>query len=600
MSLSAFFSQTKTQIRSAILSHPIEIFMITAFAIGIWFTDMSIDAKENHMAYWLFEAMLFAFVYISRPYAWYRFSWVVPLATVIFIWLVNDDVDFYVTSPKFWGAQIIGLFVLCGFPFVKNNQAFTYRNFNNLFYIALAVVAWGLVFGLVAAILESISALFNIDFSREFQRHLYTSLGVFFPPLFFLVFQQRQAKSEMTLNRIFEILVNFVLAPALMIFTILFYAYVVKIALVGALPKGMVANIALPYLIAGFGIYALRSICVNARWEAFFKFYPYLSVVPIILLWLAIERRVSAYAWTEQRIYLVALAIAISVSCIILMLPKIRQYRLISGIVMVAVFTMTWVVNPKEIALESQTTRFHQLINKLGLSDGRGKIRDDVNLVERLETMKPDERNDWVELDDVTRYIVFKSMPGSYEYEKFDDHMLHLGQQYGDKIKELNTLSIYNDRFYINGEEISSKDNQYRKQFTTQNLQSIDIDGYKKLIYIPILGIYRKNDRNIQIELSESSSVPKKEPVEQLKVCFVETDDKYCVILDEHIQNVFKQHNIDFMKPQSDSVMQTLSNDLMKIKGQDFVIYLKNFDIQFDDEKGYIYQYVSGDFILEK
>ena len=50
MSLSAFFSQTKTQIRSAILSHPIEIFMITAFAIGIWFTDMSIDAKENHMA----------------------------------------------------------------------------------------------------------------------------------------------------------------------------------------------------------------------------------------------------------------------------------------------------------------------------------------------------------------------------------------------------------------------------------------------------------------------------------------------------------------------------------------------------------------------
>ena len=42
MSLSAFFSQTKTQIRSAILSHPIEIFMITAFAIGIWFTDMSI------------------------------------------------------------------------------------------------------------------------------------------------------------------------------------------------------------------------------------------------------------------------------------------------------------------------------------------------------------------------------------------------------------------------------------------------------------------------------------------------------------------------------------------------------------------------------
>ena len=44
------------------------------------------------------------------------------------------------------------------------------------------------------------------------------------------------------------------------------------------------------------------SICAKARWETFFKFYPYLAIVPIVLLWLAIDRRISAYAWTEQRI----------------------------------------------------------------------------------------------------------------------------------------------------------------------------------------------------------------------------------------------------------------------------------------------------------
>ncbi|MFQ9122489.1 MAG: hypothetical protein ACLR5N_10155 [Haemophilus parainfluenzae] len=52
----------------------------------------------------------------------------------------------------------------------------------------------------------------------------------------------------MTLNRSFDILVNFILVPALMIFTALLYAYVGKIILAGALPKGMVSNIALPYL----------------------------------------------------------------------------------------------------------------------------------------------------------------------------------------------------------------------------------------------------------------------------------------------------------------------------------------------------------------
>lgn len=590
MSLSAFFSQTKTQIRSAILSHPIEIFMITAFAIGIWFTDMSIDAKENHMAYWLFEAMLFAFVYISRPYAWYRFSWVVPLATVIFIWLVNDDVDFYVTSPKFWGAQIIGLFVLCGFPFVKNNQAFTYRNFNNLFYIALAVVAWGLVFGLVAAILESISALFNIDFSREFQRHLYTSLGVFFPPLFFLVFQQRQAKSEMTLNRIFEILVNFVLAPALMIFTILFYAYVVKIALVGALPKGMVANIALPYLIAGFGIYALRSICVNARWETFFKFYPYLAIVPIVLLWLAIDRRISAYAWTEQRIYLVALATAITIAYAILTVPKIRQYRLISAVVILAIFAMTWVVKPQEIAYQSQTARFEQLLKKLNLSDDSGKIRDDVDFVERLENMPKSELKDWKELDSVSDYLLYSIELDSSVEDAYQERREVFQKQYGEKSKELLKVDIYRDEIRIDGQAISDR------KITIEFLwESIDVTPYKKWIGVPIYA-FNRTERQTYMKSDEKADKHEEKP----EVCFVEDHDRYCTNMDEHIHKVFKEHQLDPMKKISNAELKSLSQDLLKIDRPSFTIYLNELYMGFRPESGYYYSRIYTKAIFDK
>ena len=103
MSLSTFFQQTKTQIKSVISTHPIEIFMIAAFALGIWFVDM--NSEKDHLAYWLFEPMLLAFIYLSRPYSWYRFSWIVPLITVFTIWQVNDNADFYGYSPKFWGAQ---------------------------------------------------------------------------------------------------------------------------------------------------------------------------------------------------------------------------------------------------------------------------------------------------------------------------------------------------------------------------------------------------------------------------------------------------------------------------------------------------------------
>ena len=107
------------------------------------------------------------------------------------------------------------------FHLSRNNQAFTYRNFTTLILHHVIHCWLGLVSGLVAAILASISALFNIDFNEWFQKHLYSSITAFCLPLFFLVFQQRQENTEMTLNRSAEILVNFILAPALMI--LLFY-----------------------------------------------------------------------------------------------------------------------------------------------------------------------------------------------------------------------------------------------------------------------------------------------------------------------------------------------------------------------------------------
>ena len=588
MSLSTFFQQTKTQIKSAISTHPTEIFMIAAFALGIWFVDM--NSGKDHLAYWLFEPMLFAFIYLSRPYSWYRFSWIVPLITVFTIWQVNDNADFYGYSPKFWGAQFIVLLILFGFPFVRNNKAFTYRNFMTLYYITSSIAGWGLVSGLVAAILASISTLFNIDFSEWFQKHLYSSITAFCLPLFFLVFQQRQENTEMTLNRGFEILVNFILAPALMIFTALLYAYVGKIILAGALPKGMVSNIALPYLVGGLGVYALRSISVKANWDSFFKFFPYLSIVPIVLLWLAIDRRISAYAWTEQRIYLVALASAITIAYAILIIPKIRQYRLISVVVMIAIFAMTWVVKPKEIAYQSQTERFEQLLTKLNLSDNSGKIRDDVDFVERLENMPKSELKDWEELDSVSDYLLYSIELDSSVEDAYQERREVFQKQYGEKSKELLKVDIYRDEIRIDGQAISDR------KITIEFLwESIDVTPYKKWIRVPIYA-FNRTERQTYMKSDEKADKHEEKP----EVCFVEDHDRYCTNMDEHIHKVFKEHQLDPMKKISKAELKSLSQDLLKIDRPSFTIYLSEFDMEFSQEKGYYYKELTVEAIFDK
>ena len=589
MSVSTFFEKTKAQIKNAVSAHPIEIFLISAFAIGIWFMELGTQ-KGDHLAYWVFEPMLFIFVYLSRPYSWYRFSWIVPLITVFTIWQVNDNADFYCYSPKFWGANFIALLVLLGFPFEKNNQEFTYRNFINLFHLGLATAVWLLVFGLVAAILFTITTLFNIEFSDSFYSHIYMSLGIFTQPLFFLVFQQRQVKSEMALNRIFDILVNFVLAPALIIFTVLLYAYVVQIIFEGVLPKGMLANITLPYLLGGLGVYALCSICAKAHWETFFKFYPYLAIVSIVLLWLAIDRRISAYAWTEPRIYLVALATAITIAYTILIISKIRQYRLISVVVMIAIFVMTWVVNPKEIAYQSQTERFEQLLTKLNLSDNSGKIRDDVDFVERLENMPKSELKDWEELDSVSDYLLYSIELDSSVEDAYQERREVFKKQYGEKSKELLAFNIYHDEIRINERIISD-----RKTTVGFEWKSIDVTPYKKWIHVPMPGFARTE---VQTYMKSDEKADKHE--EKPEVCFVEDHDRYCTNMDEHIHKVFKEHQLDPMKKMSKADLKPFTQDLLKIDGPSFTVYLRELEMEFSKEKGYYYSEVSVQAIFDK
>ena len=590
MSVSTFFEKTKAQIKNAVSAHPIAIFLISAFAIGIWFMELEPRQGNDHLAYWVFEPMLFIFVYLSRPYSWYRFSWIVPLVALAIIGMTNDSAEFYLTSPKFWGANFIALLVLLGFPFEKNNQGFTYRNFTNLFHLGLATAVWLLVFGLVAAILFTITTLFNVEFSYSFYSHFYTSLGIFTQPLFFLVFQQRQAKSEMTLNRIFEILVNFVLAPALMIFTVLLYAYVVQIIFEGVLPKGMLANITLPYLLGGLGVYALRSICAKARWETFFKFYPYLAIVPIVLLWLAIDRRISAYAWTEQRIYLVALATAITIAYAILIVPKARQYRLISGVVMVAIFAMTWVVKPQEIAYQSQTARFEQLLKKLNLSDDSGKIRDDVDFVERLENMPKSELKDWKELDSVSDYLLYSIELDSSVEDAYQERREVFQKQYGEKSKELLKVDIYRDEIRIDGQAISDR------KITIEFLwESIDVTPYKKWIRVPIYA-FNRTERQTYMKSDEKADKHEEKP----EVCFVEDHDRYCTNMDEHIHKVFKEHQLDPMKKISKAELKSLSQDLLKIDRPSFTIYLNELYMGFRPESGYYYSRIYTKAIFDK
>lgn len=571
-----FLKNTQTQLKNAILQHPIEIFMITLFAIPLWFIDF--NATQNHFAYWIFEPILFTFIYLCRNYRIYPFSWIAPLLAVLTLFFINDDAKFYLNSPKFYATNIIMLIILCGFPFSKSNQTFIYRNFTTLFNTGLAIVVGGMIMLLGSAIFYSIEILLNIDVSDDLYRHFNTFSAAFFIPLFFLMFQQQQNKTQ-EINRWAEVILNFVLSPALIAFTILFYAYMGKIILIGELPKGMVANIALPYLIGGMLVYVLREACAKPSWQVFFRYFPYLAIVPIILLTFAVEQRISAYAWTENRIYLLAFTVAIIIIYGVLLLSKWRQYRWISAIIILTVFSMTWIINPVRIAYASQTARFEQLLDKLHLKDDTGQVRLDLK-TEALKLNEQD-RKDWQELSNIYYYLRQHIEPPQNTHEwYYDDREKALAQRYGAQITKLSSIRIEDDQVIMDGEIL---DNLKIKTFR-KDIQSIDIQNYQTFYDIESHRIYRS-------ELTKDDQSTK-------ELCWI--NGIFCANIDQHIQAVFQAHGLNIHQQYDSQTLDKLMPEILILNTPQYQIYLDTLQIEFIENKGYQFSTIEGKWILTK
>ena len=229
-------------------------------------------------------------------------------------------------------------------------------------------------------------------------------------------------------------------------------------------------------------------------------------------------------------------------------------------------------------------------MKKLNLSDGLGKIRDDIDFVERLENMPKSELKDWEELDNVTFYMVRHIALDSYVEDPYKERHEIFKQRYGEKSEELVTLNIYGDHISINSQVISD-----RKTTIEFLWESIDVTPYKKWIRVPRPGFYRTE---VQTYMKSDEKADKHE--EKPEVCFVEDHDRYCTNMDEHIHKVFKEHQLDPMKKMSKADLKPFTQDLLKIDGPSFTVYLRELEMEFSKEKGYYYSEVSVQAIFDK
>jgi hypothetical protein len=255
----------------------------------------------------------------------------------------------------------------------------------------LAVIV-GLVFaGGLSAIVESLNFLFEAGLPDKLHTHIWVTAMSLVSPLYGLSLAPRNLAEEVhigdhrdtLLERGVSILVNYVLVPIALIYALILHAYAIKILLDGTLPKNQIGTMVTIYALGGTGAWLIAwpwrdSGSALLRW--FMRGWFWLTIVPAILLVIAVWERIGAYGVTPDRYGLVVVALWLAVVTLYLAIRRNRaDMRLLLGSFALLVLIGAagpWGANGVTIA--DQLARLIKLFDENKIVDASGHIADPV------------------------------------------------------------------------------------------------------------------------------------------------------------------------------------------------------------------------------
>ena len=263
-----------------------------------------------------------------------------------------------------------------------------------------------LMMAIVTAIIASTNYLFSLDLKDDWFTHPNSFIAFVIIPLLCCSFVTKNKESD-SWQAIIRITVDYILSPALIVYTALLYIYIANILVRWKLPDGGVA-----YLVASFITIALvcnlfRHIVEKRHFEGFYKAFPFIATPPLILLWIGIFRRIGEYGLTEVRVYLICLALLLTIFAAMLVKDKTRNFQLMTLILALSAILFTYIpgIRAKDFGIRSQKARLERILPNV-LVDGKFPEIIDYKTIGADSRLK----ESWLAVDGAYTYLK-KNMP---------------------------------------------------------------------------------------------------------------------------------------------------------------------------------------------
>lgn len=283
---------------------------------------------------------------------------------------IKEDVRFVMLTLA---AHLLVSFL----PFFDRNDNNGFWQYNRMLFMRLLtglLYAAVLYLGLALA-LQAIDSLFEVNFPPKLYVRLLICIVGLFVSCFFLAgipANIGNLRHETHYPKGLKIFAQFVLLPLVVVYLLILYSYSIKILVQWEWPQGWVSYLVIGFAVAGIFSFLLIEPIKHQQGNAWIKIYSkafYIALFPlVVLLFLAIRVRIKEYGFTENRYFVIGLAIWLAGIALYFLFSKKKNIKIIP--ITLFVLTLLSIIGPWnafKVAEWSQMRAFNRLVEQYNL-----------------------------------------------------------------------------------------------------------------------------------------------------------------------------------------------------------------------------------------
>lgn len=318
------------------------------------------------------SAVIYAESTNRNKWAWQLIAVALTLLLFYFINPIRNEIDvmrYFVLS--------VALHLLVSFAaFINKGQINGFWQFNKTLFIRILVSGLysGVLFLGIAAALGTTQVLFDLRIDAKVYFQLWVFLVGIFNTTFFLSGvpnNWNELDSDTTYPKGLKTFTQFVLIPLVSIYLIILIAYEFKILIEWELPQGIVSSLIIPFAIFGILsillVFPLRNSEEN-KWINTFSKWFYIAIIPlIIMLFIAVGKRITDYGITESRYYLLLLTLWLTFITLYFIFKSKEQIKIIPiSLFFAALISLYGPQSASSVSNWSQVNRFEKIATNAG------------------------------------------------------------------------------------------------------------------------------------------------------------------------------------------------------------------------------------------